>query len=95
MSDVTYSNIELSKIHKKGIVIQQDYKNGGPTGKPSNKIPIKGLTLDGITGSVDSDAVPIYILCGEGSCTDWTWSGVDLSGGKESTCKNQPSGVSC
>lgn len=95
VSDVTYSNIELSNIHKKGIVIQQDYKNGGPTGEPSNDIPIKGLTMDGVTGSVDSDATPIYVLCGEGSCSDWTWSGVDLSGGDDSTCKNQPSGVSC
>ncbi|KAL5363351.1 putative endopolygalacturonase I [Aspergillus floccosus] len=96
VSDVTYSNIKLSGIHKKGIVIQQDYKNGGPTGKPSNGIPIKDVTVSGITGSVDSKATPVYILCGSGSCSDWTWKNVKLSGGKSSSeCKNLPSGVSC
>ncbi|KAA8651233.1 glycoside hydrolase family 28 protein [Aspergillus tanneri] len=95
VSDVNYSSIQLSKIHKNGIVIQQDYKNGGPTGKPSNKIPITGITLNGITGSVDAGAIPIYVLCGEGSCTNWKWTGVNISGGKRPSCKNQPSGASC
>jgi len=93
---VTYKNITLSSISNYGIVIEQDYENGSPTGTPTNGVPITGLTLDGITGTVDSDATNIYILCGSGSCSDWTWTGVSVTGGKTSTkCKNIPGGSSC
>lgn len=96
VGDVTYSNIKLSNIAKYGIVIEQDYENGSPTGTPTTDVPITGLTIDGITGSVTSNAVQVYILCGDGSCSDWTWKGVDLTGGKKSSkCENVPSGASC
>lgn len=50
--------------------------------------------MDGITGSVESDAQSIYILCA--ACSDWTWSGVDISGGEEKKeCEGIPSGASC
>jgi polygalacturonase len=32
VSDITYSNIQLSGITDYGIDVQQDYLNGGPTG---------------------------------------------------------------
>ncbi|RJE21283.1 Polygalacturonase [Aspergillus sclerotialis] len=96
VSDITYSNIELSNISKYGIVIQQDYKNGSPTGNPTTGVPITDVTIDTITGTVADDATEIYILCGEGSCSDWSWSGVDITGGKKSDdCMNVPSGASC
>ncbi|KKK12990.1 hypothetical protein P175DRAFT_0515167 [Aspergillus ochraceoroseus IBT 24754] len=96
VSDVTFSDIQLSSISDYGIVIEQDYENGSPTGTPSNGIDITDIKVKGITGSVDSDATRVYILCGSGSCTDWTWSGVDITGGKKSSkCKNVPSGASC
>ncbi|KAI9930752.1 hypothetical protein ASPWEDRAFT_171376 [Aspergillus wentii DTO 134E9] len=96
VSDVTYSDITLSGITDYGIVFEQDYKNGGPTGEPSTGIPITDVTVDGVTGSVEDDATPIYILCGSGSCSDWTFTGVDITGGeKSSKCSNVPSGASC
>lgn len=96
VSDITYSNIQLSKIAKYGIVIQQDYENGSPTGDPSTGVPITDVTVDGVSGSVEDDAVRVYVLCGEGSCEDWTWEGVDITGGKKSDeCENVPEGVSC
>lgn len=96
VSGITYSNIKLSGISDYGIVVEQDYKNGGSSGTPSNDIKVTGVTVDGVTGSVDDDAVPVYILCGEGSCSNWTWRDVDISGGKKSDkCENVPSGVSC
>ncbi|PYI23443.1 hypothetical protein BO86DRAFT_356652 [Aspergillus japonicus CBS 114.51] len=96
VTDITYDNIQLENIAKYGIVIQQDYQNGSPTGTPSNTIPIKDVTINKVTGSVKSSAQPVYILCGSGSCADWTWKGVDISGGKEKkSCKNVPSGASC
>ncbi|KAG8625366.1 hypothetical protein KVT40_007117 [Elsinoe batatas] len=96
VSNVTYSGITLSNITKYGIVLEQDYENGSPTGTPTTGVPITDLTLNGVTGSVSSSATPIYILCGKGSCSGWTWKGVAVTGGKKSTkCLNIPSGASC
>lgn len=96
VSDVTFSNIELSNISSYGIVIEQDYENGSPTGTPTTGVPITGLTVEKVTGTVQSKATEVFILCGKGSCSDWTWSGNDITGGKTSSkCKNVPSGASC
>ncbi|KAH7699796.1 polygalacturonase, partial [Aphelenchoides avenae] len=78
-----------------GSVSQQDYDNGSPKGTATSGVPITGLTLDTITGSVSSGAVPVYILCGSGACSGWTVKGVNVSGGKApKQCSNVPSGVS-
>ncbi|KAK3672414.1 Polygalacturonase 1 [Recurvomyces mirabilis] len=91
---VTYKNIKLSGITKYGVVIEQDYENGSPTGTPTSGVPITGLTLNGITGSVTSSATEVQILCA--ACSGWTWSGVSVTGGKKSSsCKGVPSGASC
>ncbi|RDW64130.1 putative polygalacturonase 2-1 [Coleophoma crateriformis] len=93
VSGVTYKDITLSNIAKYGIVIQQDYKNGSPTGTPTTGVPITGLTLSNIHGTVASSGTDIYILCGSGSCSSWKWSSIAVTGGKKSTaCKNIPSG---
>ncbi|KAK5695280.1 hypothetical protein LTR97_008786 [Elasticomyces elasticus] len=69
------TGITLSGITKYGIVIEQDYLNGGPTGSPTSGVPITGLTISGVTGSVSSSATDVYILCASGACSGWTWSG--------------------
>lgn len=96
VADVTFSNIALSNIAKYGIVIEQDYENGSPTGTATNGVPITNLKVEKVTGTLKSSATDVYILCGSGSCSDWTWSGNDVSGGKTSSkCSNVPAGVSC
>jgi galacturan 1,4-alpha-galacturonidase len=96
VSGVSYKNITLKNIAKYGIVIQQDYQNGSPTGKPTTGVPITGLTIQNVKGTVASSATDIYILCGKGSCSNWTWSGNSITGGKKSTaCSNIPTGASC
>jgi polygalacturonase len=96
VKSVTYKDITLSGITKYGIVIQQDYENGSPTGTPTTGVPITGLAVSGVTGTVTSSATNIYILCGSGSCSGWTWTGNSVTGGKKSTaCTNVPSGASC
>jgi polygalacturonase len=58
--------------------------------------PITDLTLDNVKGTASSSGTDIYILCGSGSCSDWTWESVSVTGGKISTaCENVPSGASC
>ncbi|KAK4915206.1 Polygalacturonase 2 [Elasticomyces elasticus] len=69
------TGITLSGITKYGIVIEQDYLNGGPTGSPTSGVPITGLTVSGVTGSVASSATDVYMLCASGACSGWTWSG--------------------
>lgn len=96
VSDVTYSNITLSNISGYGMVIEQDYKNGRPTGKPTGGVPITDITIKDVTGTVQSSAQPIYILCAAGACSNWSWSGVQITGGKTNKkCQGIPSGASC
>jgi len=92
---VTFKDITLSGITDYGIVIEQDYENGSPTGTPTTGVPITGLTVDGVTGTV-SGGTNVYILCGDGSCSDWTWTDVSVTGGDDSSkCENVPTGASC
>lgn len=94
VSDVVYENITLSNIKKYGIVIEQDYENGSPTGNPTSGVPITDVTLNNVHGSVQSSGTNTYILCA--SCSRWTWTGVNVKGGKTSTkCKGIPSSASC
>ncbi|KAG8159094.1 hypothetical protein KVR01_010755 [Diaporthe batatas] len=93
VTGVTFNDISLSNIAKYGIVIEQDYENGSPTGSPTTGVPITGLTVTGVKGSVASSGTNVYLLCGKGSCSNWSWSGNGVSGGKKSTkCLNIPSG---
>lgn len=69
VTNVTYTGITLSNIAKYGIVIEQDYENGSPTGTPTSGVPITDITISNIAGSVVTKAVPVYILCA--SCSDW------------------------
>lgn len=96
VNNVTYANINLSGISKYGIDIQQDYLNGGPTGSPTNGVKVTNIIINGVKGSVNSGATRVYLLCGQGSCSNWKWSGVSISGGQSSTkCTNVPSPATC
>lgn len=91
VKNVTYSGITLSGITSYGIVIEQDYENGSPTGTPTDGVPITDVTLENIKGTV-SGGQDYYILCA--SCSDWTVSGVSVTGGSsKKSCEGEPSGV--
>nr|AHC56281.1 polygalacturonase 3 [Monilinia fructicola] len=91
IENITYSNIKMSGITKYGLVIQQDYLNGGPTGKPTNGVIIRGINFSGVTGTTVGSAINYYILCGSGSCSNFKFQNVRITGGgKPSTC-NYPS----
>ena len=94
VSNVTFSGITLSGITDYGVVFEQDYENGDPTGTPTAGVPITDLTVENISGSVASSATEVYILCA--ACSNWTWSDVSVTGGsKSSKCKGVPVGASC
>ncbi|EME83261.1 glycoside hydrolase family 28 protein [Pseudocercospora fijiensis CIRAD86] len=94
VKNVTYTGITLSNITKYGIIIEQDYENGSPTGTPTDGVPITDLTISDVTGTVSDDAAKVYILCA--SCSGWTWSGVSITGGSASSdCEGVPDGASC
>ncbi|CAN8098558.1 unnamed protein product [Discula destructiva] len=93
VSDITYSGITLSGITDYAIDVQQDYENGSPTGEPGSSVTVSGITFQDITGTTSGDdAYNYYVLCGDGSCTDFTWSGIDITGGQTSCA---PSGSIC
>lgn len=94
VNNITYSGITLANITKYGIVIEQDYENGSPTGTPTDGVPITDITIRDVTGTVGDKGTEVFILCA--SCNDWTWSGVSITGGEASTeCEGVPDGVFC
>jgi polygalacturonase len=93
ISNITYQNIYLSNITTYGIDIQSDYLNGGPTGIPSNGVIISNIFMTNITGTAASTAADYYILCGAGSCSNFVWNDIDVSGGGQpSMCNFQTTG---
>ncbi|PQE13445.1 putative endopolygalacturonase E protein [Rutstroemia sp. NJR-2017a WRK4] len=96
VSGITYQDISLSGITDYGIVVNQAYD--GTSGSPTNGVTISKFILENVTGTVESTATNILVECGSGSCTNWTWTGVSVTGGKtSSSCVNVPTsgGVSC
>jgi len=91
ISNITYSNIQLSNIDTYGIDVQQDYLNGGPTGDPSNGVIITNVLFQNVVGTATSDdARDYYVLCGSGSCSDIVFSGVNITGGGVASSCNYP-----
>ncbi|KAJ8970223.1 hypothetical protein NQ317_003769 [Molorchus minor] len=92
-----YSVIRMGGITYYGINVEEDYVGTGPTGNPVGNIPIVGLTMSGITGTMTGEhSVPVYILCGDGGCSDWSWDSISLTGNQQSSsCNYSPSGFSC
>ncbi|KAJ3175249.1 hypothetical protein HDU87_006331 [Geranomyces variabilis] len=82
VSGITYRNIKLNNISNFGITIQQDYRNGGPTGKPTTGVPISGVLLENVSGDVTSGAAQVNVLCGSStSCSGFAFKNVALTGG--------------
>lgn len=85
--NVTFANIALSNIKNYGIDVQQDYRNGGPTGIASNGVLVANISFENVKGWVVPAAADYYVLCGDGSCEDFEFKDVDVwGGGRNSTC---------
>lgn len=92
VENIIYQDIVLRNISVHGIVVEQDYLNGGPTGVPTNGVKIDGVTFRDVRGTVSgSSAYDYYILCGNGSCSNFHFEAVYISGGEKS-CNYPPSG---
>ncbi|KAH6880044.1 putative endopolygalacturonase D [Thelonectria olida] len=91
VANVTYRNVTLSGITKYGIDVQQDYLNGGPTGEPTNGVSISGITFEDVSGTATGSAYNYYVLCGDGSCSDFTYTDVSITGGSSGGSCNYPS----
>ncbi|KAJ4304727.1 hypothetical protein N0V90_000254 [Kalmusia sp. IMI 367209] len=92
IANITYRNIKLQGITTYGIDIQQDYLNGGPTGEPTNGVVITNVTMENISGTVTAKAKDYYILCGDGSCSGFTFNNINITGGTNSSCNFHPEG---
>ncbi|KAJ6503860.1 glycosyl hydrolases family 28-domain-containing protein [Mycena sanguinolenta] len=90
VTNIKWSNIQLSNISVYGIDVQQDYLNGGPTGTPTNGVIINGITMSNIVGTAASSAQNYYILCGSGSCSNFDFVDVSITGGTDDSCNFTP-----
>ncbi|KAJ7745049.1 putative polygalacturonase, partial [Mycena metata] len=90
VTNIEWSNIQVSNISIYGIDIQQDYLNGGPTGTPTNGVIINGITMSNITGTAASGAQNYFILCGSGSCSNFDFVNVAITGGSDDSCNFTP-----
>nr|AWM99289.1 glycoside hydrolase family 28 [Rhizophlyctis rosea] len=54
----------------------------------------QNLVMQNITGNVVSGKTPVRIECGSGACSNWNWSKISISGGKNS-CNYTPNGFTC
>ncbi|KAI9359268.1 putative extracellular polygalacturonase [Zopfochytrium polystomum] len=80
VKNVSYKDITLSGIKKYGIVIEQDYENGSPTGTPTGGIPITALTLNNVHGTMASGSkYSTYILCASGACSGFSFSNINIT----------------
>jgi polygalacturonase len=93
ISNILFENIRVENVSSYGLVIQQDYLNGGPTGNPTNGVLIENITIKNVTGTALPKARDYYILCGDGSCKNITINDVKIQGGtKTSACNFQTTG---
>ncbi|KAF8944996.1 hypothetical protein BGZ46_006142, partial [Entomortierella lignicola] len=83
VNNVTYTNIKMSGIQSYGVVIEQDYLNGGPTGKPGGASEISNINLDNIHGTM-SGGESVYILCA--NCNNFNFKKIAITGGKAPNC---------
>ncbi|PMD67042.1 glycoside hydrolase family 28 protein [Hyaloscypha bicolor E] len=90
ISNITYSNIFVSNISIYGIDVQQDYLNGGPKGTPSNGVIISNLLFQNLTGTATASARDYYVLCGSGSCSNFMFTDVSITGGGMNSSCNYP-----
>ncbi|KAK3391617.1 glycoside hydrolase [Sordaria brevicollis] len=96
VSNITYRNIVLQNITKYGIVVDQSYSPPTKNAPPTNGVPITGFTLVNVTGNVLPTGTNIFVNCGDGSCKQWDWQGVEVKGGKKSSkCLRVPAGSWC
>lgn len=98
VDNILYKNITMSGGDRYGIIVMQSYN--GVDGEPTNGVSITNFVLQNITGSVLPEAVNVYIECGLGTCRDWSWEGVSITGGQSAEnstlhCQNVPEGISC
>jgi len=92
IAGITYQNLYLQNISTYGIDIQQDYLNGGPTGIPSNGVVITDITMTNVIGTAEKTAQDYYILCGEGSCSNFVFNDIHVIGGTNNSCNFKPTG---
>ncbi|CAG9864910.1 unnamed protein product [Phyllotreta striolata] len=97
MKDITYTNIKFQGLTNYGINVQENYKGGKSSGSPVGNIPIHGLKLNNIRGTMTGkDSEAVYVLCGSKGCDNFNWSGVSITGAhKSSYCNYKPSGYPC
>ncbi|KXS19045.1 glycoside hydrolase family 28 protein, partial [Gonapodya prolifera JEL478] len=92
--NIVWKDVILNSIGKYGIVIQQDYQNGGPTGTAGSGVPITNVTAINVHGTMASGSRSnIYILCA--ACSEFTFSKVAITGAAPNCTGISPAPQGC
>ncbi|CCI41871.1 unnamed protein product [Albugo candida] len=103
--NIKVTDIVINNIKDFGILIRQDYldaKGNVPQRAATNGVKIRGLKISNFKGTVREKAQRVLVYCGDGSCSDWQWSNIQITGGTAeglAKCQNIPkdpkNGVKC
>ncbi|KAF8974151.1 hypothetical protein BGZ46_009727 [Entomortierella lignicola] len=83
VNSVTYTNINISSVRRYGIVIEQDYSNGGPTRTPGGASVISNINLGNIHSTMSREE-SVQILCVDRN--SFSYKEIAISRGEAPNC---------
>ncbi|KAF2397601.1 hypothetical protein EJ06DRAFT_533214 [Trichodelitschia bisporula] len=87
VENVTFENIFIGNATSIGVAIHQDYSNAkAKSGTTSNLVMFKDIVLTNVTGTASPKAQNYYVKCGDGSCVNFKWTDVRITGGQKDSC---------
>nr|AFP33368.1 polygalacturonase 8 [Apolygus lucorum] len=93
VTNVTFEDVTLANITQFGVTMIGNYNlaHGDPHGEPTGGVPISGLVLKNVVGTVNPKGTNIWVYVT--NATDWSWD-IDVTGGtKTRTCEGFPDGM--
>lgn len=91
IKNVIYEDITLKNIKLHGIIVQGNYLNSGPVGDPTDGVPIVGLTIKSIYGTVLPSGTDMFVFVHDKAPLNWYFKHVHVHGGKRKLkCKGVP-----
>nr|AIB04039.1 polygalacturonase PG6 [Apolygus lucorum] len=91
VSNVTFQDITLVNITDYGVTMVGNYilERGVPEGEPTGGVPISGLRLMNVHGTVNGDGSNFWVWVK--NATNWKWQTNVTGGNKVSRCEGFPS----
>ncbi|XP_060517876.1 polygalacturonase-like [Cylas formicarius] len=99
VNTVNYNNIKIEGATDYAVFFHQDFSSAsqGNTGVPVGTVVFSDITLNNVSGYVDSNkAAAVCLRCASGYCKNFNFNGLQISGAKKKDeCSIQPNGYKC